>query len=261
MKETTINIKGEGFRVWEDGVGPKVGFLAGFGGLLQWPLFLKTLSKTNSFIVPSLPGFPGGGGRSHLSLDSELDWLLLVRDLLDGCNLTGEDIIGVSLGGALAADVTAVWPDKAKRLVLVSPLGICNGNQPIIDPWGVTAQDQPRLLCNSPKVIEEHQKIPEGQDELEWEVSQIRANEAAARLLWPNGDTGLQKRISRIGCDTLIIWGADDKIIPNEHRSLYSNGLSGRVEECILAGAGHQADFDKPVELAEIITSFLENGQ
>ena len=61
MKETTINIKGEGFRVWEDGVGPKVGFLAGFGGLLQWPLFLKTLAKTKTVIVPSLPGFPGGG--------------------------------------------------------------------------------------------------------------------------------------------------------------------------------------------------------
>ena len=87
--------------------------------------------------------------------------------------------------------------------------------------------------------------------------SQIRANEAAARLLWPNGDTGLGKRIGRIICDTLIVWGAEDKVVPEVHRSLYKQGPSGRVTERLLEGAGHQADFDRPYHLAGVIEDFL----
>lgn len=41
-------------------------------------------------------------------------------------------------------------------------------------------------------------------DELEWEVFQTRANEAAARLLWRKGNIALSKRINHIFSDTLV---------------------------------------------------------
>jgi pimeloyl-ACP methyl ester carboxylesterase len=257
IKESSISVEGADFRVWTAGSGPKVGVFAGFGGLLQWTPFLAKLAETRTVIVPSLPGFPGGGGRSHVELDSQLDWLLMTREILNGCALEGEDLVGVSLGAALAADVTAVWPHKTKRLVLVSPLGICDGDKPIADPWGVTPAGLPALLCANPQALEAHQRMPEGEDELEWEVSQIRANEAAARLLWPNGDIGLSKRIKRIFGETLIIWGAEDKVVPTSHRPLYKNGPCGAVTETVLDGAGHQVDFDCPELLATTIDEFL----
>jgi pimeloyl-ACP methyl ester carboxylesterase len=257
IQETSIKVDGADFRVWTAGAGPKVGVFAGFGGLLQWTPFLAKLAETRTVIVPSLPGFPGGGGRSHVELDSPLDWLLMVREILNGCALEGEDLVGISLGAGLAADVTAIWPHKTKKLVLVSPLGICDGDKPITDPWGVTPQNLPALLCANPHALEAHQRMPEGGDELEWEVSQIRANEAAARLLWPTGDIGLGKRINRIFCDTLIIWGAEDKVVPPSHHPLYKNGPCGAVTERTLDGAGHQADFDQPDELATMIDDFL----
>jgi pimeloyl-ACP methyl ester carboxylesterase len=257
FEETSLSINGADFRVWTAGTGPKLGVLAGFGGLLQWSPFLVRLAKTRTVIVPSLPGFPGGGGRAHVDLDSVLDWLLLVREILNGCALTGEDLLGISLGAALAGDVTAVWPHKTKRLVLVSPLGICIDGNPMADPWGVTPQDLPALLCSNPQTLEAHQKMPEGGDDLEWEVSQIRANEAAARLLWPTGDTGLGKRIGRIFCDTLIVWGAEDKVVPPDYHPIYKNGPKGTVSERMIEGAGHQVDFDRPEQLANAINEFL----
>ena len=124
MQETSVSLNGAAYRVWTAGSGPRLGVFAGFGGLLQWTPFLARLAETRTVVVPSLPGFPGGGGRAHMALDSMLDWLLLARELLNGCGLEGEDLLGISLGGALAADVTAVWPHKTRRLVLVSPLGL-----------------------------------------------------------------------------------------------------------------------------------------
>ena len=261
VEESALSIDGAEYRVWTAGAGPTLGVLAGFGGLLQWTPFLARLAETRRVVVPALPGFPGGGGRAHVGLDSQLDWLLRVRDLLEGCGLVGRDLAGVSLGAALAADVAAVWPGTARRLALVSPLGLCDGDSPIADPWAVRPNGQPALLCADPAALEAHREMPDGADDLEWEVSQIRANEAAARLLWPNGDTGLGARIGRIACDTLLVWGAEDRVVPASHRPLYRNGPAGAVREATIAGAGHQADFDRPEETAGAIDDFLGRGE
>ena len=79
---STIDINGYPTRVWRKGTGPKIGFLAGYGGLPRWIPFLDRLAESRTVIVPSLPGFPGGD-RGHSVLDSQLDWLLAVRDLID----------------------------------------------------------------------------------------------------------------------------------------------------------------------------------
>src|SRR5207244_13491821 len=76
-----IDINGFATRVWRKGSGPRIGFLAGYGGLPRWVPFLDRLAETRTVIVPSLPGFPGGD-RGHTILDSHLDWVLAVRDLI-----------------------------------------------------------------------------------------------------------------------------------------------------------------------------------
>ena len=49
----------------EEGQGPKLGFLAGFGGLPRWIPFLDALARERTVIVPSLPGFPGRRARAY----------------------------------------------------------------------------------------------------------------------------------------------------------------------------------------------------
>jgi len=76
-----VEINSFSSRVWRKGAGPKLGFLAGFGGLPRWIPLLDALARERTVIVPSLPGFPGGD-RGHTVLDSHLDWVLAVRHLL-----------------------------------------------------------------------------------------------------------------------------------------------------------------------------------
>src|SRR5579884_2752931 len=72
---SAVDINGFSCRVWTAGSGPKIGFLAGFGGLPKWVPFLDALARERTVVVPSLPGFPGGE-RGHTVLDSHLDWVL-----------------------------------------------------------------------------------------------------------------------------------------------------------------------------------------
>ena len=64
---TTVEINGFPCRVWTKGKGPKLGFLAGLGGLPRWLPFLDRLAETRTVIAPSLPGYPGGDAATPCS--------------------------------------------------------------------------------------------------------------------------------------------------------------------------------------------------
>ena len=94
---STVDVNGHACRVWTKGQGPRIGFLAGYGGLPRWIPFLDKLSQSRTVIVPSLPGFPGATG--HNVLDTHLDWVLAVRQLIEKAGLDGADLAGSSVGG------------------------------------------------------------------------------------------------------------------------------------------------------------------
>jgi hypothetical protein len=51
-KTTAVEVNGFPCRVWTKGSGPKLGFLAGFGGLPRWLPFLDELARTRTVIAP-----------------------------------------------------------------------------------------------------------------------------------------------------------------------------------------------------------------
>jgi pimeloyl-ACP methyl ester carboxylesterase len=105
----TVEVNGFTTRVWRKGSGRPIGFLAGFGGLPRWVPFLDRLAERRTVIVPSLPGFPGGD-RGHSVLDTHLDWLLAVRQIILAAGLHGADLAGSSVGASLAAEMAATNP-------------------------------------------------------------------------------------------------------------------------------------------------------
>ena len=50
-KTTTVDVNGHPCRVWTKGSGPKIGFLAGFGGLPRWIPFLDRLAERFTAIL------------------------------------------------------------------------------------------------------------------------------------------------------------------------------------------------------------------
>ena len=252
-----IDINGFSCRVWKKGTGPKLGFLAGFGGLPKWVPFLDALARERTVIVPSLPGFPGGD-RGHSVLDSHLDWLLATRQLLHMAGLDGADLAGSSVGASLAAEMAAVWPQSVRRLALIAPFGLFDEADPATDPWAQRAPDVPGLMCHDPAIWEALKTEPEGHNDPEWPIEQVRAAEAAARIFWPLGNTKLEKRLPLIEAPTLLLWGEHDRIMPRGYADQFAAGIKGRTEIKIIADAGHLAELDKPDAAAAAILAWTK---
>jgi pimeloyl-ACP methyl ester carboxylesterase len=252
MQSDTITVNGVATRVWRKGNGPKLGFLAGFGGLPRWVPFLDELAKARTVIVPSLPGFPGGE-RGHAVLDTQLDWLLAVRQTLVGAGLEGADLAASSVGAALAAEIAAVWPTSLRKLALIAPFGLFDEKDPPTDPWAVRGDQLGALLCAEVENWRALKAMPEGANSVEWLIEQTRANEAAARYLWPLGNTKLEKRLPLIAAPTLLIWGEQDKVMPRSYAQRFASGIAGPTEIRIIPGAGHLAELDQPEAVAAAI--------
>ncbi len=253
---TTIDINGFATRVWRKGAGARIGFLAGFGGLPKWVPFLDRLAEKRTVIVPSLPGFPGGD-RGHSVLDSHLDWVLAVRELIDKAGLAGADLAGSSVGGSLAAEVAAIWPEKVKRLALIAPFGLYDEEDPATDPWAQKPDEQAALMTLRPEVYKALKEMPAGANSIEWPIEQTRASEAAARIFWPLGNTRLRRRLPLIAAPTLILWGAEDRVLPRSHAGVIAEAIGAKAEIRIIAGAAHLAELDKPDEVAAAILGFM----
>ena len=222
-----VKVNGSGCRIWENGDGEPLVLLSGFGGYPNWVPFLEHLASKRRLIVPSLPGYPGADG--HRVLDNQLDWVSATLDLLEAAEIDNTDLIGLGPGAALAAEVAAMVQTHVKRLVLIAPVGL----------------------------FAEALSCPENEDEVEWRILQTRAREAAARMLWPIGDTGLAKRLHRITAPTLLLWGDADRVVPPDYANRFADLITGPCEIKIIDGSGHRVDFDAAEQTAKTILSFL----
>ncbi len=252
----TVTVNGQPCRVWEAGEGRPLCYLAGLGGLPTWPPVLTRLAEQRRVVAPSLPGFPGSLG--HAELDTHLDWLIAVRDLLNAAGLTGDtDLVGVSVGGAIAADLAAVWPHKIRKLALLAPYGMYEEAEPIADVFALAPGALAEWVCADPARYEALVAVPEGADAVEWEIEQVRAAEAAARILWPLGDTRLRQRLGRILAPTLVLWGEADRVIPPSYAERFAERIGDKARAMTLPGAGHLADLDAPDAVAQALLDFL----
>jgi pimeloyl-ACP methyl ester carboxylesterase len=254
-RERHVSVNGRRCRVWERGEGAPLGFLGGLRGLPRWPRVLDLLAERRRVIAPSLPGFPGATGLDEL--DDLADWVTATLDLLEASGLSGADLVGASVGATLAAEVAAFSRASVHRLVLIAPFGLFDEREPVKDVFATRPDELPGLLSARPDALAAFLASPPGADPTEWSILIARANEAAARLLWPTGDLGLRKRLHRIQAPTLVVWGGEDRVVPPGYAKRFASALGGWVEVREIAEAGHVAELDQPERVAAAILGFL----
>ena len=255
-RERRVSAAGREARVREAGEGAPVGVLSGLLGWPTWPPFLDALARARRVVAPAWPGTPGGG--EFRDLDDLPDWVTATLDLLEAAGLDGADLVGLGPGGALAAEAAAFAPGRVRRLVLVAPFGLFDEAEPVADVWARRASELPSLYSARPEAFaDEVLACPPDQDEVEWQIAQVRAMEAVARLFWPTGDRGLRKRLHRIRCATLLVHGTEDRIVPASYAKRFADAIAGPTTIRSIEGAGHRVDFDAPVDLARTIHDFI----
>lgn len=258
MEERTVAFNGHQARVWEQGSGKPVVFVAGFMGLPLWIPFLDHLAEHRRVIVPSLPGFPGATG--HRDLDDLSDWVNATLEIIEAAAGGPVDTVASSVGAALVLEAAAVNRTLFRRLALIAPFGVYDDQAPGIDPWAQPpgSSAYPALLCARPERFEALWTKPNGVDEVEWQILQVRGLEASARFLWPLGDTGILKRAYRLVQPMLLLRGSKDRVVPRSYLEKLHHAVPGDVTLQEIAGAGHLVELDAPEQLAAAIRQFLD---
>jgi pimeloyl-ACP methyl ester carboxylesterase len=140
-----------------------------------------------------------------------------------------------------------------RKLALIAPFGLFEEKDPPTDPWAQRADAVPALMCADPEIWKALKAMPEGANSIEWPIEQTRAAEAAARIFWPLGNTRLEKRLPLIAAPTLLLWGAQDRIMPKSYAERFRAAIQGPAEVRMIEGAGHLAELDQPRAVAEAI--------
>jgi pimeloyl-ACP methyl ester carboxylesterase len=203
-------------------------------------------------VVPELAGFDGRPG--FKPPDDHLGWLTVVWDALDTTGALPCPVVGASVGGMLAADLAVFRPEAVTALALLAPFGIFDDDNPGVDLYSVpTAERMEHLFAKGvPEPFVErfgHLGPDEGP------VARYLSDVAAASMLWPLGDRGLARRIHRVTCPTLVLWGDDDELLPVAAAQRWTEAGSFPVE--VVAGAGHLLEWDAPSEVGTRLAEFL----
>jgi pimeloyl-ACP methyl ester carboxylesterase len=193
-------------------------FLPGAGGRRSfWHPVAGRLGLGEAVLV----GWPGFGDEP---LDPSIQRLSdLTRWVLD--HVEGEfDLVAQSMGGVVALHLALEAPDRVRRLVLC---GTSGG----VDFGSIERED--------------------------WRPDYLREMPESTPRWFVDDRTDITSRLSEIQAPALLLWGADDRIVPPEAGQLLA-ALLPQARLVVIPGAGHDVAQTKAAEVAKEIASFLE---
>jgi pimeloyl-ACP methyl ester carboxylesterase len=256
----TVTIDGKSVRVYSGGDGtPLVYFHSAFGEVGPIELFRALEGRGFAVTAPELSGF--GKSEPIKEWDSIEDVIYHLRRVLDELGLERPIIAGASLGGWLAAELAVWFPNRVAGLVLIDAAGLRVEGAPIMDLF-MAPQDETMAAVN-PNGVDLIAALEPGLD-LDGDRDAavmfhfLRAMDTVARVGYSPflHDPKLPARLVHVEAPTLILWGAQDGLIPAAHAEAYAAIPGARVE--MLDGCGHVPALEKPDVVADAIARFAE---
>src|SRR3954447_2854531 len=214
------------------------------------PALQQLVDEGRRVVIPDVPGFNGATGFTPPA--DYLDWLAVFWDAIDASGAADQgpgDLIGAWVGGMIAAELAAFRPEVVARLALLSPFGIAGERNMGSDLYATRATE--RLAHLFAKGVPEqvaNRFAHFGEEEAP--VATYLADIAAASLVWPLGDRGVNKRLHRITCPKLVLWGGQDQLLPVGVAEAWGGAT-------VIDGAGHLMEWDTPDEVAAALRDFL----
>ena len=252
----TVQVSGTPVEVFTGGSGPPLLFLHGGGGFGTFDPTSGPIAARRTVYAPSLPGFFG---------TPRPGWVYTVTDVahfvLELANELGfEDYVlaGHSIGGWTAAEMAAMGGGDIEGLILIDPAGIRPVNSEIAEVFMVGGDTRRQLAFHNPEQVPNYDEI--ARDPTPEEIAADHSNrEMLSRLGWKPylHNPSLPHYLSKVRARTLIVWGANDAILPLECGEIYRGSIPGSrlsiINEC-----GHSPQMEKPDEFNSVVTDFLD---
>ncbi|HET6695867.1 MAG TPA: alpha/beta fold hydrolase [Gaiellaceae bacterium] len=256
-------------RYWVGGDGPPLVLVHGLGGA-AWNFtdLAPLLAARHRVLIPDLPGHGGTDPLRELESLSALS--AHVAAVVEHEEMAPAAVVGYSMGGPVALRLAVDRPEAVSALVLVAPAGIVSTTRRAELWLGAIAAFRParkvarfrHLLARRPNLrlpifgywgAEDPRALsPESVvGFLEAQPEHADVDAAAKALLHddPRPDLG------RVKCQTAVVWGARDRLIPLEDGFEYARRL--RCPLRVLPAAGHLLVGECPDELAAVVEDLL----
>jgi pimeloyl-ACP methyl ester carboxylesterase len=262
MKSRSVaTAKGTRCRVLEGGSGAPLVFFHGAGGLLPDNPFLDRLAQRYHVLAPEWPGY--GDSTGEELLEDMLDFTLHGWDLVEALGLRQPHLVGHSMGGMIAAEMACLAPREVGKLVLAAPAGLWLDAHPIPDIFALLPYQLAEVLFHDPA---QGQALLTGGADLadmealrEFYIASQRRLAVAGKILFPIPNRRLSKRLYRLAADTLLVWGAADRLIVPAYAAHWQ-ALIPRARVAMIDGAGHMLPYEQPDAFARAVDTFLSTA-
>jgi pimeloyl-ACP methyl ester carboxylesterase len=272
----TIAVDGRPARYRDTGSGSPVLLLHGIGrSLADWDEQHRLLEASHRVLSVDLAGFGGSTALSgRHTLDSLAAWVSRFLDAVDAeGGLDAVDVVGNSLGGAVAMRLSVLRPDKVRRLVLINSAGFGATVTPalrlvalpvvgriLLRPTPKAAYQTERALFVNRTFISRDRiaaSVARGSRRGAMRAFREVAHDLGTfRGIRPRWRARLLAEVVAAGKPVMVLWGDSDVILPAGHLAEARRLLPGATTH-LFEETGHMPHLERARETAELIREFL----
>jgi pimeloyl-ACP methyl ester carboxylesterase len=260
VQEERRTVDGVTLQVFRGGYGPTLLVLHDCEVMTEWQPYHAALASRFTVVAPSHPGF--GGSERPEGIDSIDDLAYLYLDFIADLGPQPVDVLGLGMGGWIAAEMAVRCSHRLRRLVLADAVGIKVSGRTEVDIVETFILSREQLLevgWHDSALGAERMRLPGtpglADDEL---LTLIRNREAAASLTWKPfmHNPALRRRLHRIAVPTLVLWGESDRIVLPDYGRAFQQAIPGAQFQ-LMAAAGHYPYLEQPDAFVAAATTFL----
>jgi pimeloyl-ACP methyl ester carboxylesterase len=240
-----------------------------------WSRNLDELARTNRVVAIDLPGY---GKSARANFDYSMAFYARVVDgLITTLHLQHVVLVGHSMGGQIALTHALRYPGRAEALVLVAPAGFETFGKGE-GAWLASAVTKEFVLTTPPEAIYANVSanffnMPrEARFMVDDRIRVVGGPDfdayayAVSRSVWAMVHEPVRARLGEIQVPVLVVFGADDQLIPNP---ILHGGSTRDVAEAgtaqlphgrlvLVPRAGHMVQFERPRAFDRAVDDFLK---
>ncbi|HXF71734.1 MAG TPA: alpha/beta fold hydrolase [Actinomycetota bacterium] len=255
-------------RYLEAGSGPPVVLLHGSGpgvsALANWRLALPALGGWFRVLAPDLVGF--GETEVRGRIETRLDtWVIHAAGFIEALGLGRVDVVGNSMGGAVALGLAARRPELVGRVVTMGTVGVRFPITEALDRvWGYrpsleAMRELIGLFAHDPFLAEDEELV-----RLRFEASadpgtseRYAALFPPPRQRWVDALALTDEELAGIRQPVLLVHGLEDRVVPWEATTRRIAGLVPDARVCLFPRCGHWVQLERADEFHRLVRWFF----
>src|SRR3954453_7593715 len=274
-----VEVDGRQVNVVEMGVGdPPIVFVHGLAG--SWQNWLENMphfaAAGHRVVAFDLPGF----GLSEMPREkiSIRDYGRLVDRLLDRLGVGPAVLVGNSMGGFIATEVSIQFPARVERLLACRAagltieyqrderiLGMLRFGQRLLMAWGGFVGARSDAIARRPRaralllrlVVAHPDRLPAP---LIAEQVRDADNPGFVDALDALTNYPIRSRLGEIDCPVLIVWGAEARLVPVREAAQFER-LIPDARKVVWPDTGHTAMFERPQAFNRLVEAFVDGAR